>query len=124
MSSAKEQDPSSMIGNGGRSDDKSGVSTGSNVQSDATGGMIKPKFKPTTRQSIKVPKNKTPLPGTAASTEGTGASGNVFFASSLAGGPEEVVLTLEPTPTAPGKTKVNPNLPTYMQPVPKKRDRR
>ena len=95
------------------------------AQSGASAGAgAKPAFKPTTRASINPAKKKAPVPGTAASTEGTGASGNVFFASSLGGEPEEVVMTLEPTPTAPGKTKPNPNLPKYMQPVPKKRDRR
>ncbi len=88
------------------------------------GAMARPKFKPTARQSAKESNKNILLPGTAGSTEGTGASGNVFFASSLGGGPEEVVMTLEPTPTAPGKVKPNSNLPKYMQPVPKKRDRR
>jgi hypothetical protein len=53
-------------------------------------------------------------------SQGTGEYGNVFFA---AGDEEEITLmTLEPSPRE--KPKTNPNLPSYMQPVPKKRDRR
>ena len=94
-------------------------------QQGAVGGTeTKPLFKPATRASVKPAKKKAPQPGSAASTQGTGASGNVFFASSLDAEPEEVVFSLEPSPQAPMKTQPDPNLPKFMQPVPKKKDRR
>ena len=82
------------------------------------GGAIR--FNKASMPKAKAAPRPVSKPGDPSAAKGTGEYGNVFFAS---GSAEEITLmTLEPTPRE--KPKTNPNLPSYMQPVPKKRDRR
>jgi hypothetical protein len=90
--------------------------TGKSLASSGMGGI---KF-----NKANMPKDKPRPPppakaGDPRSNQGTGEYGNVFFA---AGGDAPEVMSLLPSPKE--KPKVDPKLPTFMQPVPKKKDRR